>query len=334
MGLVNEFVERSQGLLDEVAASSFGAIMGGMQTTVGAMATLAIVLLAINVVLQYRPLPFGAVLIIVLKLVIITKIALDWGQFNIVFSAVRDGINQIAGLILSDFGGSSVPSGNLALSMDRFIVDMSDATNEATSSLGLFASAMMAILVFCALSLIAGLTALLLVFSMVMVTIYVAIAPVFIALSIFEMTKDYFNRWLQGAISYLLYPLVTAALLGALIRIVKAYIDSIDESAINTIADFVPFLACLIILIVCTMAVPVIVSSLSGMIQSVTPVGLARTAAGAAVAGAAGAMAGRAMMAAKMGSQKLGSGAQNYAQLAMGGSRDLANRIAARSSRY
>lgn len=109
MGLVNEFVERSQGLLDEVAASSFGAIMGGMQTTVGAMATLAIVLLAINVVLQYRPLPFGAVLIIVLKLVIITKIALDWGQFNIVFSAVRDGINQIAGLILSDFGGSSVP---------------------------------------------------------------------------------------------------------------------------------------------------------------------------------------------------------------------------------
>lgn len=334
MGLVSGFVDNSGGLLDDVASSSFGALISGGQTTIAAMAMLAVIMLALNMILQYRPMSFGAVFVIIVKLLIITKIALDWGQFNEIYNAVRGGINAIAGHLLSGFGGSSVPSGDLAQAMDDFISELSIATNEAMRPLGMFASALMGIVVFVALSLIAGVAALLLVFSMVMATVYVAIAPVFIALSIFEATKDYFNRWLQGMISYLLYPLVTAAMLGALIRIVKAYIDSIDASAINTITDFVPFLACLIILVLCTMMIPTIVSALSGMIIGVTPAGVAKTAAAAALGGVAGGVAGRAAAKAAAGGSAVAAKAQNYGQLAMAGTKDLANKIAARTARY
>ena len=113
----------------------------------------------------------------------------------------------------------------------------------------------MSVIITFSLGSIAALAALLLIFGQVMVTIYLGIAPIFIALRMFEATKDYFNRWLQGAVSYMLYPLVTAVMLGGLIRIVMGYMETLNSSLTESVSDFTPFIACLIIMAVCTLCI-------------------------------------------------------------------------------
>jgi type IV secretion system protein VirB6 len=230
-----------------------------------------------------------------------------------------------------------VPANNLAAAMDAFIRAFADKANEVMEPMGWRAGPIMSVVVFVSMGSLAALAALLLIFGKVMVTIYLGLAPIFIALSMFEVTEDYFNRWLQGAVSYMLYPLVTTVMLGGLIRIVMGYMDTLDASVTESISDFLPFIACMVIMMICTLCIPMIVSSLSGMIMAVTPMQAALAAAGAGgVAALAGkkvvaSAAGRAVSA---GAQKLTGGAQHYGDLAMAGSRDLAQRMAARSTKY
>lgn len=337
MGVIEEFVDRAQGQLDDVAQSSFGAVLDGMGDLTAVMATLAVVMLGVNMVLQYRPMSAGAIIVTFIKLIAIGSIGLVWGQFNMIASAVEGGINSIASNLLGQFGGTEVPSNNLAAAMDAFISDFAEKANQVMEPMGWMAGAIMSVVVFISMGSLAALAALLLIFGQVMVTIYIGIAPIFIALSMFEVTKDYFNRWLQGTISYMLYPLVTAVMLGGLIRIVMGYMDTLSTSMTESISDFIPFIACMVIMTVCTLCIPMIVSSLSGMIMAVTPTQAALATAGAGGAAAlagnklASSAAGRAVSA---GAKKATSGAEGYGQLALAGSRDLAQRIAARSSKY
>lgn len=337
MGVVEEFVGSAKDQLDSVAASSFGAVLNGMGNLAAVMATLAVVMLGVNMILQYRPMSAGQIVVTFIKLIAIGSIGLVWGQFNMIASAVENGVDSIASHLLGEFGGSRVPSDNLAGAMDTFISTFANKANQVMEPMGWMAGAIMSVVVFLSMGSIAALAALLLIFGQVMVTVYIGIAPIFIVLSMFEITKDYFNRWLQGTVSYMLYPLVTAVMLGGLIRIVMGYMDTLSTSMTDSISDFIPFIACMVIMIVCTLCIPMIVSSLSGMIMAVTPTqavlaaagagGLASMAAKKTVTSAAG-------RAAAAGAKKATAGAQNYGQLATAGAQSLAHRVAARSSKY
>lgn len=337
MGMIEGFVSRSQGELDSVAQSSFGAVLEGMGTLAATMATLAVVMLGVNMVLQYRPMSAGQIVVTFIKLIAIGSIGLVWGQFNLIASAIEGGVDSIAANLLGQFGGSKVPSNNLAAAMDAFISDFSDKANKVMEPMGWMGGAIMSVMITFSLGSIAALAALLLIFGQVMVTIYLGIAPIFIALSMFEVTKDYFNRWLQGAVSYTLYPLVTAVMLGGLIRIVMGYMETLNSSLTESVSDFIPFIACLIIMAVCTLCIPMIVSSLSGMIMAVTPTQAAIAAVGVK---AAGSLAGKAAAsspparAAALAGQKAMQKGESYGELALAGSRNLARRIAERSAKY
>lgn len=337
MGVVEEFVSRAQGELDNVAQSSFGAVLDGMGNLAAVMATLAVIMLGVNMILQYRPMSAGQILVTFIKLIAIGSIGLVWGQFNMIASAVEGGVDSIAANLLGKFGGGEVPSNNLAAAMDAFIADFADKANKVMEPMGWMAGAVMGVVITVSMSGLAALAALLLIFGQVMVTIYLGIAPIFIVLSMFELTKDYFNRWLQGAVSYMLYPLVTAVMLGGLIRIVTGFMDTLNRSMTESIADFIPFIACMFIMTVCTLCIPMIVSSLSGMIMAVTHTQAALATVGAKAAGslatktAVNSAAGRA---ASFVGQKAAQRAENYGELAMAGSRHLAQRIAERSAKY
>ncbi|MCY1741011.1 type IV secretion system protein [Ensifer sp. SL37] len=341
MGIVADFVKRAQDQLDGAAASSFGAVVSGMSTTVSAMATLAVVLIGVNMILQYRPMSAGAMLVTMIKLVIIIKIGLVWSQFHAVASSVEDGINSIAARLLGSFSENAGSANSLAAAMDGFISDFSTKANATLSNLSWMAGAIMSVVITVSLGAIAAVTALLLVFAKVMVTVYLGIAPVFIVLSMFEATKDYFNKWLQGAISYMLYPLVIATMLGGVIRIVKAYMSNLGAQSVSeSVADYLPYMACLIIMILCILCIPMIVSSLSGVIQAVSPGGVVGRAAsaglGAAAMARAGLSAGQKLANSELGKQAAAAastGATNLAGGALKGGISLAEEIAARTSR-
>lgn len=328
MGIVSNMVDVAQGQLDAVAAGVFGNIVGAAGTTISAMATLAIVLLGVNLVLQYRPMGAGQVVVTVIKLLVIVFVGLRWGQFSSIASAVERGMDGIAGSMLASFngaGGGNI-SGSLAGAVDRLLTSVSEAANSALEPLGWMAGAVMSTLIAFMIAVVSALVSFLLIFAKVMVTVFLSIAPIYIALSMFEVTKDYFNRWLQQTISYMVYPVVIAAVIGGVIRLVAEFMRSLSTTdAGASIAGFIPFLMALFIMGAVTVLIPSIVSGITGNFILAGPVGSMVGAGKMASQGlsAAGATAGAAG-----GLVKAGVGGNAV------GLSNLASKLAARSRKF
>ena len=329
MGLISHMVDNANGMLDDVAASTFTTIVTAAGATIAAMATLAIVLVGINIVVQYRPFHPGQVLVILIKLVAITAIGLKWGEFYKIASAVESAMNAIGTSVLGGFsgggGGGSVET-SLAQSVDDFIDKFSITANTALEPLSWMAGALMSVLVTILLALIGCAIGLALIFAKVMITVYLSLAPLFIAMWMFDATKDYFHRWLQSIVTYMLYPVVIATVLGGVVRFVSNYVEDLSVSPTGTIAEFIPFIAALLVMIVVVAFIPFIVNSLSGTIAAPGP----------GMAGLTGArMVGNAKAAEQSPvAQATTAKDREYGGLARDGAKSLASRIAARSARF
>lgn len=326
MALIGGIVGSANGLLNSAASGTFGAIVNAGGTLIAAMATLAVVMLGINIVLQYRPVSAGTAVVLGIKLIIIGTIGLNWAQFSYIANTISGGMDAIAAVIIADYTGTALTagqnvSGTLAGSMDDFLADFAQSANKALEPLGWAAAAFMSTLITIMLGLIAALAGLALIFAKVMLTVYLGLAPIFIALSMYEATKDYFSRWLQAAVSYMIYPVVIATVLGGVLRLVSNYINSLQANGGTTIMEFIPFLAALFIMLVAIVFIPFIVNSLSGMIMAPGPGDAART-------------AGNAARTTKDAATKAAGTMKQVGSIAAGGAQSLASRIAARSSRF
>ncbi len=279
--MIEDFIDSASGMLETASATMFGSIVSGLSTTFALAATIAIAMIGVNVIMQWRPLSPTQAIAAVFKLMVISYIGLNWSNFSTIAYAVRDGMDSIGGGILETFSAESGDvSSSLGGAMDDFISDFMNRANTALEPLNWMAGAFMRVLISFLLALIAAVTALALIFSQAMVAIHVAIAPIFIGLWIFDSTKDYFAKWLQSTLSYMLYPVVIAAVFGGILSLVQGYVASISTSTYETISDFLPFLTCLIVMLVVLFLIPFIVNSLSGMIMAPGPMKAALHAAG------------------------------------------------------
>lgn len=343
MGLTAGFVSSATSQLDAVAQTGFTAVANALNDTAAVAATLALVVVGLNIVVQYRPMPLGGILWTMVKLVLIVAIGLRWSGFSQIVQAVQAGMDGVAAVLLGQFGGSVTGSGGsaaatastLAQAIDDFISEFAAKSNEAMEPMSWMAGAIMSAIITVLMAFVGGAAALIIVFSQVIIAVYVAVAPIFIACWMFEVTKDYFSRWLQATLSYMLYPVVVAAVLGGMIRIISGYVDTLNTSVSASISDFIPFIACMLIMVISVIFIPTIVNSLSGMIASATPFA-------AALGGAAlGGIAARGGMAAAGKARELApvvaAGAQQRAQQvagAMNRAENFAGKVWSRSRKY
>jgi type IV secretion system protein VirB6 len=266
---VTGFVSSADSLIKGVSASGFSAVLQAVNGTAAAAATLSIVALILNQFLQIHSISLGRFLGHIIKLTAIVIIGFKWSNFGQVAEAVQGGMDSIAAKLLTMTAPSDVNT--VAGAIDAMITTLANKGNEVGQRAGWFAGAIMSNLITWQLSLLGCLGCLIIVYSKVMFSVFICIAPMFIACYIFDVTKDYFFRWIQGAITYALYPVVTAGLLGMIYNVIVSYFSKTFDQPIQTIASFIPFLATTSILILSIFLIPTIVNGLSGMVQSIRP---------------------------------------------------------------
>ncbi|WP_226782644.1 type IV secretion system protein [Oceaniglobus trochenteri] len=95
------------------------------------------------------------------------------------------------------------------------------------------------------------------------------LAPIMILCSMFDVTKDYFHRWVSSLASFALYPVVIAGVFSMVFGLVTLLVS--DLGAVDT-ADkagkMVPFLGVVILSLAMVVAIPFIVPMLSGNLQA------------------------------------------------------------------
>lgn len=266
MSIVTYFVETATGYLETAAQTQFGAVAATVGTIITAAATLVVILVFVNMALQVRSVDASSAFWLAVKIALVAFFATNWAQFNYLSASIISGIDSIAGsLVASVGGGTPGPSGTFAEEFDGLIDSLGEYLNAAGSNLNWMAGAMLSVTGVFLLSVLGGLAAFIMVASRLIITLLIGLAPIMIFLTLFEVTKDYFTRWLSATISFALYPVVVAGVFATIVGVARALIARLgDPQDAGSIGALIPFFMMILMAKGFLIAVPFIVRSISG----------------------------------------------------------------------
>lgn len=268
MSVVTYFVETAESFLETAAETQFGAVAATTGTIIQVAATIVVIFVLLNAAFQYRSVDGRSAFWLAIKIVLVGVFATNWAQFNSLSSAVLSGIDSIAGsLVASVGGGTPGPSGTFAEEFDRLIASLGDYLNAAGAELNWMAGALMDTIGVVLLSLLGGLAAFIIVASRLMIALLIGIAPIMIFLTLFDVTKDYFARWLSALVSFSLYPIVVAGVFATITGVSRALLVELgDPEGATNIGALIPFFMMVLMAKGFIIATPFIVRAISGNI--------------------------------------------------------------------
>mgnify|MGYP002628004528 CR=1 FL=1 len=268
MSVVTYFVETAEGYLNTAAETQFGSVAATVGTLIVLSSILLVILVFINMAYQYRSMDGRTAFWLAAKISLVAVFATNWVQFNVFSSAILNGIDSIAGALVASVGGGVPgPSGTFAEEFDTLIASLGDYLNAAGSELNWMAGAMLDILGVLMLSILGGLAAFILVASRLMIALLIGMAPIMIFLTLFEVTKDYFARWLSALISFAIYPIVVAGVFATITGVARALLGELgDPEGASNIGALIPFFMMILMAKGFIIATPFIVRAISGNI--------------------------------------------------------------------
>ncbi|TNC66411.1 type IV secretion system protein [Rubellimicrobium roseum] len=257
-------VNQVEGFLDGAAESSFAAVAGSLGGILMVASTLLIVLVFVNLALQMRPMDGSTAVGLVVRLLLINAFALNWVQFNVVASAIIDGLDDLGAGIVEAVGGVA-PADGFAEAFDQIMFDFANYLNAMTENMGWMGGAVATTFGMAMMGLLGALAGAVLIFAKVMLTLLIGIAPVMIATTLFEATKDYFHRWLSLFVGFAMYPLVIAGIMSTVIGMADAMADTLGDPAEDaTLGALLPFFAMMFLAAGIIGVIPFLVRTLSG----------------------------------------------------------------------
>ncbi|MCO6385264.1 type IV secretion system protein [Oceanicola sp. 502str15] len=269
MTIVAYIVETAESYLETAAETQFGAVAATVGTMLVLGTTLVVMLVCLNMIYQVRSMDGRSAFWLAAKIGLIGVFATNWVQFNALSAAILSGIDSIAGsLVASVGGGTPGPSGTFAEEFDQLIEALGDYLNAAGAELNWMAGAMLDTLGILLLAILGGLAAFIVVASRLMITLLISMAPVMIFLTLFEVTKDYFARWLSALISFAIYPIVIAGVFATITGVSRALLAELgDPEGASNIGALLPFFMMVLMAKGFLCATPFIVRSISGNIM-------------------------------------------------------------------
>lgn len=268
MGIVNFIVSAADVGLEKVATSQFAAVAEVSGTIVVGAATLAMIVLFINMAWQIRPMDGKELLVLSFKIALINTFAFNWANFNFVSGHIIDGLDELAGrLVGSAIGVDLAGPRYFALRFDLQLDRLAEYGNSATSHMGAVSKAVMGVFFMALLAVIGGAAGAVLVLAKMMMTFLIGIAPIMILCSMFPVTKDYFHRWVSSLASFALYPVVMAGVFSMVFGLVSQLVGQIGSpDSVKQVGATLPFLAVVILSLVMVVAIPFIVPMISGQL--------------------------------------------------------------------
>ena len=265
MGIVSWMVDTTDEFLDDAAQSQFGAVASNIGTVLTVGATLVLIAVLINMAFQYKSMDGRTAFWLAVKLTLISIFSLNWSQFNIVADSIIGGLDFVAGALVASVGGGGAGATHFAAEFDQMIDNFSQYLNAVGTNLNWMAGAMMGALGAFFLGIVGALCGLVLIFAKIMLTFMLGIAPIMIGLSMFEMTKDYFHRWLSSTLSYAMYPIVIAGVFSTIVGMAQSLFTTLgDPNSATSIGALIPFFMMMFLAAGLIVSVPLIVKSLTG----------------------------------------------------------------------
>ncbi len=159
------------------------------------MVTLSLIGVCINMAFRFRSMDGASFFWYLINLVLIGLFAFNWANFNTVANAIVGGLDYIAGALVSSVGGGGAGATHFAGEFATLIEKFSQYLNAIGSNLNWMTGAILGGIGLVLFSLLGFMIGIVLIFAKMMLTVMLGLAPIMIALSLFDATKDFFHRW-------------------------------------------------------------------------------------------------------------------------------------------
>lgn len=271
MGTVENIYGSVVAFLGDVSETQFGAVASAMGTTGLYMATIVAILVLINMITNTYAQPAIESIKLCIKLVFVALFFRNWDQFDSVASGIFNLIDRIGASLISAVNTSSPGDSiggydGVAQAIDGLITSMNEAATAMSARLGVLGGGpFVSVLVWLISALMAAGAILLMTISRIAITVLIGLAPVMILLTLFEQTKNYFERWVSAIVTFALFPVVAAGVFATVIGITGAALRRVgDPSSFTSMGDFSGVLIAGLLSLVLIVSTPLLVGTLAG----------------------------------------------------------------------
>ena len=238
MALPTEILMQVDQVTLDYTAKAYQAVVSAHMSELRLMLVIYVAVFGIGVLQGMIPLTLQQVCKHILKALIIFQLATNWGTFTTFFYNVfTSGPDKLSAALL----GGNAPTQQLE---DVFTVGVNAAAHIFIKA-GTFdlAQILLAVLVIIGTVVMVGVALFLLVFAKMWLPLPLSIAPIFLIFALWKSTQGLFQGWINYLVHYAMIPVITYAVLGLALQLMKAPLNEIKAAGENlTMATITPYL--------------------------------------------------------------------------------------------
>mgnify|MGYP001274110220 CR=1 FL=1 len=266
MAIIANILTQVDAAAASVGATAFGAVAAEVTPVFRVGSVLVVALIGINLMAQAVPMTLRNGLGLMVRISVASAFLSSWTNFKAVYGVVTNAPSEIGAVVMNAFGAGG---GSLYDGLDSLYLQALDVGQAISQNGSYITGALAGLLMFLVAALMATISIIVIAAAKIMIGVLVIFAPVAITCTLFKVTAPIFDRWVNLALGFALYPMLTSGMAAFTIAIAR---DLTPNSLTNveTIGDVLSFVVVMMLGTGLMAMVPTIAQSLA---QSATGLG-------------------------------------------------------------
>ena len=237
MAVIADILTQVDAAASAVGASAFDAVAAEIVPVFRVGTVLVVALVGINLMAQAVPMTLRNGLGLMARISVASAFLSSWTNFNAVYGVLTNAPSEIGAVVMNEFGAGT---GNLYEGLDSLYLQALDVGQAISQNGSYITGALAGLLMFLVAALMATVSIIVISAAKIMIGVLVIFAPVAIACTIFKVTAPLFDRWVNLALGFALYPMLTSGMAAFTIAIARDLTPA-SISTVETIGDVLRF---------------------------------------------------------------------------------------------
>ena len=253
--------------VDGFAETSFRALTDPMSDLMAMLLVLALMHMSLSVAMGWAAVTVSSLLRLILRYALVWGVLASWPAFDAWFYSIITGMPDDIIRIVVGATGIDEDNNGITLIIERFIdagVSIGDMLIE-NISISTIALVLIGIIILFLMLIVAAGVILVIGMSKIGIGVTTAVAPVFLAMLLFNGSKGFFDGWLRLTVGFAVTYLMAMVMLGFLLFVTEETIEQfaiVDE--ISRVAEITEYLLIVILTIFLLRQIPSFGASIAG----------------------------------------------------------------------
>lgn len=242
-----------------VGATAFNAVAVQVLPVFRVGTVLIVALVGINMMVQAVPMTLRNGLGLMVRIAVTSAFLSFWTNFNAVYGVLTNAPSEIGAVVMNAFGGGSA---SLYDGLDALYLQALDVGQAISQNGSYITGALAGLLMFLIAALMATVAIIVISAAKIMIGVLVIFAPVAIACTLFKVTAPLFDRWVNLALGFAFYPMLTSAMAAFTIAMARDLTPA-SIANVETIEDVLSFVVVMMLGTGLMAMIPTIAQSLA-----------------------------------------------------------------------